>query len=116
MPLSKEDKPMKETAITATAQELAEHLFKNRDTLPEVEFSADSDDLTFEKDGVSVSAKGWNFAIAVLNFADTYMVIGNYFGGGSPFKASSLNVERIRRFAFQRCRPVLISRLHLSIS
>ena len=76
---------MKETAITATAQELAEHLFKNRDTLPEVEFSADSDDLTFEKDGVSVSAKGWNFAIAVLNFADTYMVIGNYFGGGSPF-------------------------------
>lgn len=62
---------MKETVITATAQELAEHLFKNKDTLPEVEFSGEKDE--------------WNYAIAVVNFADTYMVIGNYYGGGSPF-------------------------------
>lgn len=62
---------MKETAIIATAQELAEYLFKNKDTFPTVEFSVEPDK--------------WNYAIEVINFVDARMVIGNYFGGGCPF-------------------------------
>ena len=56
--------------ITATVKQLADHLFKNKDTLPTVEFSAGVDE--------------WNYAIGVIEFADTYMVVGNYYGGGSP--------------------------------
>ena len=68
---------MKETVITATAQELAEHLFKNKDTLPTVEFSIEEDE--------------WNYSIAVIRFADAYMVIGNFFGGGAPFCRDLMN-------------------------
>lgn len=59
-----------EKKITATADELAEYLFERKDKLPTVDFQADIDD--------------WNFCIAVIDFVDSLMVIGNYYGGGCP--------------------------------
>jgi len=58
-----------------TSEQLAKTLFDMKEKLPTVEFF-----LNKSGDDCEYGCK-----VAVIAFADTVMVIGNYFGGGSPF-------------------------------
>ncbi len=67
---------MKNT-IHATPKELAGYLFERKDKLPTVVFYAEYSKETGEKQ--------WGYSVSVIDYADSKMVIGNYFGGGQPF-------------------------------
>ena len=63
-------------AVKMTIQNVSELLFKEKERLPHFSYylsKAGEDEYE------------WAFEIGVLKFADSYLVIGNYYGGGSPF-------------------------------
>lgn len=62
--------------VMMTGQNLMEILFKEKERLPRIGFY------------MSKTGSGdyeWGCEICVMKFADSYLVIGNYCGGGAPF-------------------------------
>ncbi len=64
------------SVVSLTCKNVADLLFKDKDRLPKLEFYLTKDDFDDYSGGCE---------IAVIDFADSHLVIGNYAGGGSPF-------------------------------
>lgn len=56
---------------------LSELLFRQKEKTPQIDFYGDYNEVTNEGE--------YCFKIAVVKFADAFMVIANYYGGGKPF-------------------------------
>lgn len=62
--------------LEMAVENLAELLFKEVEKLPYFDFYIARD---------SFGACQWAYRLEVVKFADSFLVIGNYYGGGSPF-------------------------------
>lgn len=60
-----------------TFHDIASYLLKEQNNHPSFSFYAEFDERT--------GSFAWEYEIAVVKFADANMVLGNYWGGGSPF-------------------------------
>lgn len=63
--------------IKVTYEQMARILFENKEKTPSIVFYGSINEVTGCGEDI--------YKLSVLNFADSTMVYGNYYGGGSPF-------------------------------